>query len=70
MPAVSAFLRIDNQFRMTALASGAVVVNGLDYAGARAGLEMAGISVTPDLWADIQMIEAGAVSELNRGRMQ
>ncbi|WP_233587001.1 DUF1799 domain-containing protein [Pseudorhodobacter sp. E13] len=70
VPAVHAFLTIDSQFRMTALARGGVLVHGLDYNGARAGLEMAGVAVTPDLWSDIQMIEAGAVGELNRGRMQ
>jgi hypothetical protein len=69
VPAVTAFLCIDSQFRMTGLASGGVLVSGLDYSGARAGLALAGIAVTPDLWADIQVIEAGAVGEMNRGRM-
>lgn len=68
--AVHAFLTIDSQFRMTGLARGGVLVTGLDYAGARAGLELAGVTVTPDLWSDIQLVEAGAVGELNRGRMQ
>lgn len=68
--AVTAFLNIDSQFRMTALAGGGVLVNGLDYQGARAGLEMAGVTITPDLWGDIQLVEAGAVGEMNRGRMQ
>lgn len=39
-----------------------LITTGLDYAGARAGLEMAGIEVTPDLWADLQVIEAGALA--------
>lgn len=68
--AVHAFLTIDSQFRMTGLARGGVLVQGLDYSGARAGLELAGVAATPDLWSDIQMIEAGAVGELNRGRLQ
>jgi hypothetical protein len=68
--AVTAFLSIDSQFRMTGLARGGVLVTGLDYQGARAGLDLAGITVTPDLWRSIQLIEAGAVGALNRGRAQ
>ena len=40
---------------------GPAQITGLDYAGARAGLEVAGFTVTPALWADIMMIEAGAL---------
>ena len=39
----------------------AAKIAGLDYAGARSGLDAAGFTVTPDLWADIMMIEAGAL---------
>lgn len=39
---------------------------GLDYAAARAGLRLAGITMTTALWADVQIIEAGAVDALNR----
>lgn len=35
---------------------------GLDYAGVRAGLEMAGIELDPAAWSDLQMIEAGALA--------
>lgn len=35
---------------------------GLDYAGARAGLELAGIAMTPALWEQVRLIEAGAVA--------
>lgn len=65
MDAVYAFLSIDSQFRMTGLGMGGLLVSGLDYAGARAGLALAGLDVTPALWGDIQMIEAGAVAALN-----
>ena len=41
-------------------------ISGLDYAGARAGLDAAGFTVTPALWADIMMIEAGALSAKNK----
>lgn len=45
-----------------------MMVTGLDYAGARAGLEAVGMVVTPRLWGDLQAIEAGALAELNRQR--
>lgn len=44
--------------------AGAVYV-GLDHAGARAGLDLAGISVTPDQWAALRVIASGAASKLN-----
>jgi hypothetical protein len=70
--AVNAFLTIDSQFRFTGMGMGGVMVTGLDYAGARAGLDLAGIEVSPALWGDIQMIEAGVVGALNakRGGLQ
>lgn len=39
---------------------------GLDYTAARAGLRLAGMKVTPDLWSDVQVIEAAACAALNR----
>lgn len=44
--------------------SGAAAV-GLDYAGARAGLGLAGIEMTPELWADVQEIERAAIAAMN-----
>lgn len=38
---------------------------GLDYAAAEAGLRLAGIAATPELWSDIRLIEAGAKAALN-----
>ncbi len=52
------------QFRAISGGMG-IVALGLDYAAARAGLELAGIEVTPALWADVQQIEAGAIAALN-----
>lgn len=40
-------------------------VIGLDYGAVRAGLDLAGITVTPDLWSDVQLIEGGALRGLN-----
>jgi hypothetical protein len=47
---------------------GGVAVTGLDYAGARAGLDLAGIAMTPTLWADLRQIEHGAVAAMNEAR--
>jgi len=43
-----------------------VVWIGLDYTAARAGLELAGISITPECWSDVRVIEEGALMELNQ----
>lgn len=59
--ALNAFLAISTQWRMAD--QWAI---GLDYAGARAGLRMAGIKVSPKIWAEVQVIEAGAIKALNR----
>lgn len=47
---------------------GGVAATGLDYAGARAGLELAGLEVTPALWADVQLIEHGAIAAMSEAR--
>jgi hypothetical protein len=65
--AVTAFLAVSTQWRVVAGASG-LLCTGLDYAGARAGIEALGIEITPRLWGDVQVIEAGALAELNRQR--
>lgn len=51
--------------RLLSLAGGGMHALGLDYAGARAGLGLAGVEVTQALWAEIRVIEAGAVAALN-----
>ncbi len=61
---VEAFLAIAGQWRMVA-GMGGMLALGLDYAGAQAGLELAGIEATPALWADIRVIEAGAKAAMN-----
>lgn len=38
---------------------------GLDYAAAQAGLGLAGIAVTPALWAEVREIERGARAAMN-----
>lgn len=59
-----AFLAICNQWRTMPAGLGGVRVIGLDYGAARAGLEMSGIVVSPDLWAELQVIEGAAVAAM------
>jgi len=43
-------------------------VTGLSYAGVKAGLELAGIGMDPDLWSEVRVIERSARAEMNGGR--
>jgi len=38
---------------------------GLDYAGVRAGLELARIELAPDQWTGLRVMERAAVEVLN-----
>ena len=62
---MNAFCAIFSQWRIVALASGRMFYSGLDYAGARAGLEASGIAVTQQLWAGIRIMEIEAKRVLN-----
>lgn len=64
MPAVEAFLAIASQWRIVDGWNGRRVI-GLDYTAARAGLELAGIEVTPGVWAEVREIERGARAAMN-----
>jgi hypothetical protein len=50
---------------MSVLPNGKVCCAGLDYAGVSHGFGLSGIEPTPELWADIQMIERGAMCAMN-----
>ncbi|WP_297772672.1 DUF1799 domain-containing protein [uncultured Roseovarius sp.] len=63
-PAVRAFLAICNQWRTVSAGLAGARVIGLDYGAARDGLEMSGITVTPGLWAEVQVIEGAAVAAM------
>jgi len=66
---VVAFAAITTQWRVVALSTmerARIHYVGLDYAGARAGLEAEGIAVTPELWAGIRTMEAAARALLNQ----
>jgi hypothetical protein len=55
-PAVQAFLKVQTQW-----ATGMGGPTGLDYTRVRDGLELAGVSVTPELFEQLQVMEAGAL---------
>lgn len=66
---VAAFLAVSSQWRTAAigggLAPGRLCYLGLDYAAALAGLAAAGVTVTPELWAGVRLMEAEAARALN-----
>lgn len=66
LPALTAFLAVSGQWRTSAQGMGGTRWIGLDYAAAKAGLDFAGIAMTPDIWADLRLIESGAIKELNK----
>jgi len=63
--AVRAFLAVARQWRTVASGMGGARFLGLDYAAAKAGLDLAGIEVGPELWAEVRVIEAAAAAALN-----
>lgn len=65
VPAITAFLAVDGQWRSVPAPFGGFILLGLDYAAVVAGLQMAGISATPEIWADLCVIEAAAKNALN-----
>lgn len=65
MPALEAFLAVQTQWSYVSGMGGAHTI-GLDYAGVRAGLELAGIKLTPDQFHGLQLIELGARQAMNR----
>nr|WP_275897797.1 DUF1799 domain-containing protein [Pseudotabrizicola algicola] len=68
LPALLAFLAVSGQWRTRPHGMGDIRWIGLDYGAVRDGLDLAGITVTPDVWADLRLIEAGALDELNKER--
>ncbi|MGD9863584.1 MAG: DUF1799 domain-containing protein [Pseudodonghicola sp.] len=65
-PALEAFLSVDTQWVSIPKGQSGVKWIGLHYGNARDGLAMAGIELTPETWAEVRLIEAGATEELNR----
>lgn len=65
MPIVDAFCSIATQWRQLVLPNGRVHWQGLDYSAVRAGLDGAGIAISPGLWDGITLMERAAASTLN-----
>lgn len=63
--ALWAFLAVQTQWRVVSEPKRRLWV-GLDYTAAQAGLHLAGLTLTPGRWAEVQMIERGALEALNR----
>ncbi len=63
--ALEGFLAVCTQWRYLALADGSVLRTGLDYTAVRAGFDLAGVAMTPELWTHIQLIEFGAKEASN-----
>ena len=60
---VQAFVSVQSQWR-TAFIRGRTVATALDYAGARAGIEAAGFTLTPELWRGVQAMEFAAADAI------
>lgn len=67
MPALRAFVAVANQWRVAVGMTG-IIYTSLDYAAAESGLRLAGITMTPDLWSDVQQFEAGALQGMREAR--
>jgi hypothetical protein len=65
MDIVSAFQAVSSQWRAAGMADGRLHYIGLDYAGASAGLNAAGIALTSDQWHGLRVMEGEARAALN-----
>lgn len=61
---MAAFVTVSTQWRTVwvgGLEGGRLMRTGLDYQGARAGLEMAGVKVDADLFDGLRVMERAAI---------
>jgi hypothetical protein len=69
---VEAFLAASTQWRTAPIGGGLAPIGmvwiGLDYAGARVGIEQAGFTITPELWDGVRVMEVAARDALNGRR--
>lgn len=63
LPALRAYLAVADQWRI--VMGDKAIWLGLDYTAVRAGFDLAGLTLTPAEWADVQTIEEGARAALN-----
>ena len=64
--ALLAFLSVSHQWRCQIRSTDEIRWLSLDYSACDAGFRLAGVEMTPALWADVCVIEAGARTELNK----
>ncbi|MBN8955731.1 MAG: DUF1799 domain-containing protein [Rhizobiales bacterium] len=66
---VDAFLVVSSQFRFASIGGGLIpqrlICIGLDYTAVRAGLELAGIAITPEQWEGVRVMEIAAREAMN-----
>ncbi|MFD1342879.1 DUF1799 domain-containing protein [Litorisediminicola beolgyonensis] len=65
LAAFEAFLEVASQWRIIPRQAAAPYYAGLDFGAAEAGLRLAGVTVTPELWAQVRVIESAARAALN-----
>ncbi|TSD86023.1 hypothetical protein FFK22_024705 [Mycobacterium sp. KBS0706] len=69
VPAICAWPSVCTQWRTEGvpggLGPGSLIYIGLDYGAAIASTKAAGIDLTPELWADLRVMEAAARKALN-----
>ena len=61
-PAVQAFLSVQTQWAI-GMSGGPT---GLDYARVRAGLELAGVEATPELFQKLRILESAALAAISK----
>lgn len=66
--AVAAFCVAGTQWRTAPLGMAGYAYVGLDYSAARDAWAMAGLETTPEVFAQIRLIEHGALGALNEAR--
>ena len=66
---VMAFLAVASQWRVVSIGGGMApsqpVFLGLDYVAVRTGLDAEGVTVTPELWRGLRVMEEAAAAALN-----
>jgi len=65
---VKAFSAVSTQWRVASVGLSGIYYVGLDYAAARAGLELDGLKLSPTLWEGVRIMEGEALTCLNAPR--
>lgn len=68
VPAVRIFFRLGTQWRWTGAGMAGAFRTGLDYAVLPAVAGAVGIEMTPDVLADLAVLESGALKQWGRSR--